>query len=301
MGNQYSIKNNGIIEVKSVMRKIPEIRLFVAACALIFFVHNAFGAPLPNDIIGKWQVEEVHLNTESGRTTEYTWDDPRLKGRIFDFTHDDVSDDVYDFSDHCANPTVQNINTSLRDLMLRSLGGYKYPASGDIDPVLDYKLDSASTKHIRAFSLICAKGLWQGDLGRSGGAGDKMNISGAWIVLADNQKMYVRWRDETILVLTKISPDTPIKASFPCGKASTATEHAICSSYQLSAFDQSVAESFARMMAQARVSGSQTASLARSQRRWLEGRDACGPNAACILKAMRRRLDALATAGANGE
>ncbi|WP_261544739.1 lysozyme inhibitor LprI family protein [Burkholderia multivorans] len=277
------------------------MRRFVIVSALIVFARSAFGSPLPNDIIGKWQVEGVHLNTGSGRTTGYTWDDPRLNGRIFDFTHDDVSDDVYDFSDHCANPTVRNFNTSLRDLMLRSLGGYKYPASGDIDPVRDYKLDSASIKHIRAFSLSCAKGLWQGDLGRSGDADDKINISGAWIVLADNQKMYVRWRDETILVLTKISPDTPIKASFPCGKALTATEHAICSSYQLSAFDQSVAESFARMMAQARVSGSQTASLAQSQRRWLKGRDACGPNAECILKTMRRRLDALATAGSNGE
>ncbi|WP_156443694.1 lysozyme inhibitor LprI family protein [Burkholderia sp. MSMB1835] len=283
------------------MRKIPKIRHVIVTFALIFAACNTFGAPLPDDIVGKWQVKEVHLNTESGRTTEYTWNDSRLNGRIFDFTHDDVLDDVYEFADHCANPVAQDINASLRDLMLRSLGGYEYPASGDVDPVRDYKLDSAKGRHIRSFNLICAKGLWQGDLGRSGGATGNMNIAGAWIALADDQKMYMRWRDETILVLTKIPLNAPIKASFPCGKASTATEHAICSSYQLSAFDQSIAESFTRTMAQARASGSQTAPLAQSQRRWLKDRNACGANAQCILKTMRRRLDALATAGSSGD
>lgn len=287
--------------MKLTMKKMFEVRRLIVFYGLVFAASNIFGAPLPDDIIGKWQVKEVHLNTESGRTSEYTWNDPRLNGRIFDFMHDDVSDDVYDFSDHCANPTVQVISAPLRDLMLRSLGGYEYPASGDVDPVRDYKLDSAKGIRMRAFSLNCAKGLWQGDLGRSDGATANMNISGAWIAFGENQKMYVRWRDETILVLTKIPLNAPITASFPCGKASTATEHAICNSYQLSAFDKSIAESFNRMMAQARVSGSQTASLAQSQRRWLKGRNTCGSNAECILKIMRRRLDDLATAGSSGD
>ncbi|WP_186222177.1 hypothetical protein [Burkholderia gladioli] len=64
-------------------------------------------------------------------------------------------------------------------------------------------------------------------------------IPGAWIALADDQKMYLRWRDEVMLVLMKIPSNAPIQASFPCLKASTSTEHAICGSYQLAAFDQS--------------------------------------------------------------
>ncbi len=51
--------------------------------------------------------------------------------------------------------------------------------------------------------------------------------------------MYLRWRDEVMLVLMKIPSNAPIQASFPCLKASTSTEHAICGSYQLAAFDQS--------------------------------------------------------------
>ncbi|NIE82045.1 MULTISPECIES: lysozyme inhibitor LprI family protein [unclassified Burkholderia] len=276
----------------------------VAAFAFILVTTDILGAPLPATLAGKWQVKEVHLNTESGRTTEYAWNDPRLNGRIFEFTPDEVSDDADDFPDHCAKPAVHDIDASLRDLMLRSLGGYAYPAPADVDPVRDYKLESAEGMHIRAFTLMCTTGRWQGDLGRSdntGNSADNKNkgIPGAWIALADDQKMYLRWRDEVMLVLMKIPSNAPIQASFPCLKASTSTEHAICGSYQLAAFDQSIAESYRRAVTQAKASGSPMASLIQDQRLWVKDRDACGSNAACILGSMRRRLAALA-AGSNG-
>ncbi|WP_186067108.1 lysozyme inhibitor LprI family protein [Burkholderia gladioli] len=276
----------------------------VAAFALILVTTNILGAPLPAILTGKWQVKEVHLNTESGRTTEYAWNDPRLRGRIFEFTPDEVSDDADDFPGRCAEPTAHDIDASLRDLMLRSLGGYAYPAPADVDPVSDYKLESAEGMHIRAFTLMCATGRWQGDLGRSdntGNSADNKNkgIPGAWIALADDQKMYLRWRDEVMLVLMKIPSNAPIQASFPCLKASTSTEHAICGSYQLAAFDQSIAESYRRAVNQAKASGSPMASLIQDQRLWVKDRDACGANVECLLGSMRRRLAALA-AGSNG-
>ncbi|KVM63964.1 hypothetical protein WJ59_19500 [Burkholderia gladioli] len=158
--------------------------------------------------------------------------------------------------------------------------------------------------HIRAFTLMCTTGRWQGDLGRSdntGNTADNKNkgIPGAWIALADDQKMYLRWRDEVMLVLMKIPSNAPIQASFPCLKASTSTEHAICGSYQLAAFDQSIAESYRRAVNQAKASGSPMASLIQDQRLWVKDRDACGANVECLLGSMRRRLAALA-AGSNG-
>lgn len=276
----------------------------LAAISALLITSHTFGAPLPAILTGKWQVKEVHLNTESGRTTEYAWNDPRLRGRIFEFTPDEVSDDADDFLDRCAEPTAHDIDASLRDLMLRSLGGYEYPAPADVDPVRDYKLESAEGMHIRAFTLMCTTGRWQSDLGRSdntGNSADNKNkgIPGAWIALADDQKMYLRWRDEVMLVLMKIPSNAPIQASFPCLKASTSTEHAICGSYQLAAFDQSIAESYRRAVNQAKASGSPMASLIQDQRLWVKDRDACGANVECLLGSMRRRLAALA-AGSNG-
>jgi hypothetical protein len=82
---------------------------------------------MPDAISGKSQVKEVHLNTGSGRATVYTRNDPRLTRRIFEFTHNDVTDDVDDSTDRCTNPDVRYIDTSMPDLMFRSLGGYEYP------------------------------------------------------------------------------------------------------------------------------------------------------------------------------
>ncbi len=167
-------------------------------------------------------------------------------------------------------------------------------------PLRDYKLESAEGMHIRAFTLMCTTGRWQGDLGRSDNTDNKnKGIPGAWIALADDQKMYLRWRDEVMLVLMKIPSNAPIQASFPCLKASTSTEHAICGSYQLAAFDQCIAESYRRAVAQAKASGSPMVTLIQDQRLWIKDRDACGANVQCILGSMRRRLAELA-AGSYG-
>ncbi|WP_046581848.1 hypothetical protein [Burkholderia gladioli] len=50
---------------------------------------------------------------------------------------------------------------------------------------------------------MCTTGRWQGDLGRSDNtdnSADNKNkgIPGAWIALAEDQKMYLRWRDEVM-------------------------------------------------------------------------------------------------------
>ncbi|MBB3262119.1 uncharacterized protein YecT (DUF1311 family) [Paraburkholderia bannensis] len=258
---------------------------------------DAYGATLPDSLIGKWRVEEVHLNTESGRPTQYIWNDPRLKGRIFDFSRVGVTDDASNDMDRCADPEVRYIDTSLKELMLRSVGGYDDKHSADANPVRDYKLNFNGEQHVRAISLTCSNGLWQGDLGISNGAPGNTAVSGAWIVPDGDQKLFMRWRDESILVLERISGSSAIKASFQCDRATSATERAICGSYQLAAFDESVAASYKLALAHARDLGSQQAAdLNHSQRHWMQQRDACGSNPACILASMRSRLEALATA-----
>ncbi|MFX1675733.1 lysozyme inhibitor LprI family protein [Paraburkholderia sp. A2WS-5] len=147
--------------------------------------------------------------------------------------------------------------------------------------------------------LMRSKGVWQGGLGVSYAALGKEAVPGAWIVQNVREKMYLRWHDETILVLRKIPNNAPIEVSFRCDKASTATEHAICNSYQLAAFNQGIGEAYGRAMVQAKTSGTQTVTLSRSQRQWIKHRDACGPDAACILKSMRVRLEALPTTNPN--
>ncbi len=272
-------------------------RYLLTILTILVYAVDTYGATLPDSLIGKWRVEEVHLNTESGRSTEYIWNDPRLKGRIFDFSRVGVTDDASDDMDRCANPEVRYIDTSLKDLMIRSVGGYDDQHSADSNPVRDYKLNFNGEQHVRAISLTCSNGLWQGDLGISNGTPGNTAVSGAWIVPDGEQKLFMRWRDESILVLERISGSPAIKASFQCDRATSATEHAICGSYQLAAFDESVAASYKLAQAHVRDLGAkQAADLNHSQRHWMQQRDACGSNPACILASMRLRLEELATA-----
>ncbi|MCB1405578.1 MAG: DUF1311 domain-containing protein [Rhodobacteraceae bacterium] len=79
--------------------------------------------------------------------------------------------------------------------------------------------------------------------------------------------------------------------SFDCGRASTATEHAICRSSTLSRLDSEMAAIYT---AQRRSrSEAQRAQLSREQGAWLRERNACGGNTGCLDRAMRDRIATL--------
>jgi uncharacterized protein YecT (DUF1311 family) len=267
--------------------------IYVALRAILFSLIPVYshGDNLPNNLVGRWQVQEVHINTASGRLTKFSWGDPRLKWRIFDFSDAKIESDAYDFDDKCVEPSAKYVSATANDLFFRSIGGYDYPPMLGINPVMDYRININAEKNLRAIILSCADGIWQGDLGVSDPKLGDLAVRGAWIILQDDHSMYLRWRDESVLRLEKIWDRSPIIASFDCAKAGTKTERAICASYRLSAFDRSVADAFERYTSQA--SGPDLENSMKGQRIWLRQRDACGFSEKCILEQMRFRLNDL--------
>jgi len=267
--------------------------IYTALCAILFLPIPGYshGDNLPDNLVGSWQVHEVHINTTSGRLTQFSWGDPRLKWRIFEFSDANIGNDAYDFDDKCAKPSAEYVNATANDLFFRSIGGYDYPPMPGVKPVVDYRININGEEDLRAIILSCADGIWQGDLGVSDQKLGDLAVRGAWIILQNDHSMYLRWRDESVLRLEKIRDRSPIIASFDCVKAGTKTERAICASYRLSAFDRSVADAFARYASQ--VSGPDLENAMEGQRIWLKQRDACGLSEKCILKKMRFRLNDL--------
>lgn len=102
----------------------------------------------------------------------------------------------------------------------------------------------------------------------------------------------------TLLVLSLLAaPSLAQAASFPCAKASTPTERAICADPALSRLDERLAGAYRAALE--KLSGSspeegkaQTA-LKADQRAWLAERNACGADAACLRTAQERRLAVL--------
>ncbi|RKP46977.1 DUF1311 domain-containing protein [Trinickia fusca] len=241
---------------------------------------------------GIWQVREVHVNTALGRTLEYGLNDPRLMWRLFKFENNRVTDDAYDFKDDCDVTSLKTTHLNFRDLMFASIGGYGFPPASDASPMRDYKLPVDAGASVTAISLICSDGLWQGDLGVLYKDAKFIPVNGAWIALTPDGTMYLRWRDETILMLVKVRP-VDITPSFDCDSAKKAAEVAICHSAELSGLDRSVAEAFSQALKKIRFVGGNERQLGEGQRSWLKQRNACNADERCLREAMKHRIDEL--------
>lgn len=257
--------------------------IYLLITLAILPLQSAFSAEIPSYLIGEWQVKSVHVNTGVGRTTEYQWDDPRLVGRIFRFENNEISDDAYGFSDKCESVDVGRQDIAFPDLLRRSLGGY---VGQEGDPLEDYKLSVDAERKYSAMTFVCKNGLWQGDLGNTSPQG----IKGAWVVSAGDE-LYLRWRDETILILGKIDTNAKVITSFDCSKSTISTERAICNSYELGALDISIRNAYDRLIKQIRDGGGNASDISKNQRDWVTKRNACGAQRMCLSSMMRSRLE----------
>jgi uncharacterized protein YecT (DUF1311 family) len=252
--------------------------LFVSLTMPFFWAISAFSQELPDAIKGKWQVAEVHINTESPRTPFYAWNDPRLVGRFFTFTTSEIANDTPDDSE-CATPSVKAIPMRLQELVTKSMGGNATATA--------YRLDLGKNTSAEGILVYCNGKLWNEDLGLDEG------VRGAWLSFASTDRILLRWRDETILVLGRISNNQKPNPSFDCSKSDTKTESEICNSVELSAFDKSVSQAYKFALSQNRATGNDARSLTLEQKAWLTKRNKCGADRDCILSSMKKRLDDL--------
>lgn len=265
-------------------------RLLVLLLLLAGTMPTSQASGIPNSLLGRWQVTEVHTNTYASSRTYYGWNDARLRWRIFDVSDAALSDDTSD-SSTCATPTASVTRMPLLKLMDESLG---HPGGDDSDPYSHptpaaYELKATPDEQVDVISITCQDGLFQGDLGTDKG------VMGAWMYLTPAGELVVRWRDETLLVLERLAADAKPAPSFDCSKASSPAEKTICSSLQLASFDRSVNASYQLARDDTKEGGDSLPELAATQRAWLRKRNACGTDAACLLTTMKQRLEELAS------
>ncbi|HEX5325695.1 MAG TPA: lysozyme inhibitor LprI family protein, partial [Acetobacteraceae bacterium] len=79
--------------------------------------------------------------------------------------------------------------------------------------------------------------------------------------------------------------------SFDCAHAGTAPEHTICNDSRLAQLDVAVADAYAG--ASQTGSPAEQARLLAEQRAWMQTRDACGSDPACLERSMSTRLSEL--------
>lgn len=274
---------------------LPLLRAVQVAAVSVgaMLLSNAWAQVTPA-LQGTWQVQAVHINTESARTVHYGWDDPRFRHRLVTIDAKSIRTDIEEAGQTCKVAEVRPFKYPLAEGMRRSLGGYGLESRSN--PVSDYRLPREAQKVSALLQPICGDGRpWQGDLGALYGSPDD-GIDGAWMALVSPDQLLLRWRDETVLALARVAPGSAPVASFDCAKAQSATERAICADASLAGHDRSVADAFKLGLDQAVKSGEDAAGLRQAQRQWLSARNACGADTACLLRTMRERVNALSEA-----
>ena len=93
-------------------------------------------------------------------------------------------------------------------------------------------------------------------------------------------------------------PTAVAGASFDCRRASSPTERSICQHPDLAGLDAEVAETYEA--ARAGLSAPEAASLAATQRLWLQSRDACGADRSCLQSSLADRVAELGGASPSG-
>lgn len=269
------------------------IRLFASFALAGGFFHYSYGretstVPTPSSLAGTWQVIGVHIDTGASRTPMYQHDDLRLTGRLFTITPESIETNTPE-DKLCSAPKFKVNRMKAANLLKSSMAGRIQ--APEAPSVKDYQLALKEDAMVDALTIDCKEGRFAASLGRDGG------LSGAWMLVLQNNQLAIRWYDETILLLKRLANNAKPQPSFLCGKAGTSVEKNICGSVALANFDQSIALSYAEAQKQFNKAQNRTMLnlLKTQQKEWLEKRNACNADAHCLQSAMAARLQVIET------
>lgn len=247
---------------------------FLVTIVSLMVSHGANSKVLPIELMGDWEVSEVHINMASGRTVSYDWNDPRLRWRIFNFKYNKIANNTPDKVVNCAAPTFIGERVRLDDFLKAN---FKYGNGEPVSPSKDYELGVAGNTKVEVMRVLCGQETWNGD--------------NSWLIRVGKNRVMLPWFDQTILVLTKIAPGVKPAPSFACAKATLPTERTICGSLELAGFDKSVDFAYRLALQSLRRFSESTVDVQRKQCDWLNERNRCGSDAQCIQVEMEKQLE----------
>lgn len=237
---------------------------------------------LPYNLNGLWQVEKVYTNNMMSTRPDIISNDPNLVGRTINFSTDKISGEML-VSEGCNQPSfIIQPKTTINSLIALTNGTEKNDSLAD-----NYSLKPQGNHEVTPIVIQCVSGI----VGPTGEA------TGNWLAMLDKQTMLINWDSNSLLELQKIPADAVALPSFNCQRAATATEKAICSSFDLSAWDRSVSSAYEMATAQIKITGidvpEKLTSLKKAQNKWLTLRDACKDDKICIEKQLASRVSDL--------
>ncbi len=230
----------------------------------------------PTALIGTWDVETV----EADRQDQVHWDihpgDPRLLGRTLEISR--VSASFAPEIDRCAQGSWPSLTAPWEELFTRGFSRAPMGGRSAHPKPADFGFKPPNGEAATAYLLCPGKTK-----------ADQWLVS-TWIAPSSPDTLIMHRDAQVLLVLIRRAANARPRASFPCDKASTPTETAICQGFDLAGWDRSVAAAYRKAVSR---NPDQGGKLRGEQQAWLKKRDACAANSRCLEDTMRDRTDDL--------
>lgn len=239
-------------------------------------VGSAQAATTLTALVGTWKVTHVEVDEWDQMHWLYRPEDPRLLGReaLISSTMISLNNDSHD----CLRPSL----VPLPKIRLQKFVGQRFPRPPHYGtptyPTLSNFGLAIADSVVLPLQISCDS--------------EASDWDGSWIVPLSSDRLLTNYDNSgVILVLERHIAPEPIKPSFPCDKARSVAERAICASAALAGYDRSIAAAYQRALKLA--TGDDLTQLRHEQADWLKTRNACGSDAECLAKSMRNRVDLL--------
>ena len=214
---------------------------------------------------GQWMVAAAPRSPlVTNMQARYRPDDPQLVGRLVTLARVPKVDGD---TPACDRPAVTRARVPAKRLFAELFPSSTRYGRREIARPADFGVGLAAGAPVNVVRVTC----------RAARGPQPTYLAAASFALgAGRQALWRRETGEHLLLLTPAAG--PVRASFACAAARTASERAICADRQLAGWDRSVAAAFEE--------GGATDG---EQRAWLLERDRCGADRTCLLERMRLR------------
>jgi uncharacterized protein YecT (DUF1311 family) len=198
----------------------------------------------------------------------------------------EITGEVF-LDEQCFEPGIKRSTSTIENLIENTMGSSVMKSEKGVNR---FELPEPISKNIEVLWVECAKD----NFGPSINFGPNEGSSN-WIAILSEKQLAMRWYDNTVLLLKRLSPDQKPEPSFPCEHSKSLVEKEICSSHSLSALDKSVSSAYSILTNEYKETGKTKylKAIQRSQRSWISNRNKCERGTSCLEKSMQKRLDEL--------
>jgi hypothetical protein len=234
---------------------------------------------LPATLAGSWEVERVAVDRADQPHWKHRPDEPALMNR--ELVIDGAEARFSGGKEGTCKPAGWQRHTSTWGTLIAG-GQLRGGGAAESDPTAaDYGLKVTRKAPVTAYSFCGSPSDPKHPIVNANGW-----MSEPWLAAQGADHLVMHLDEQTLLVLARRKPDAKPVASFPCARATSPTEKAICGSFTLAGWDRSVA------LAWRQQSESGGAAVS-DQKEWLRSRDTCGTDARCLEEKMSTRVSAL--------